>query len=548
MRGKVVILLVAWMLVTMVAGCGGAHRYDGRLVQADSLMPHDPDSALALVQGISPDSLPTPGDRAYRDLLLTQGRYKCYITATSDSDINRALAYYSHHSDEREKLTRAYIYKGAVMEELGYPDSAMTYYKNAEATVSSSDYANLGQINLRIAALYRKYYGNEEICFDKYHNALKYFKLTNNKHFQRICLFNMALCRAIARDDVCKVYLKRAHELAVQLNDSSAIFECEEFLCRYLSHNDSALNEAKQIGLKCLQNHSEYINLDILQDLSFVYAKLNLNDSARLYFDGLYVIDTSTIDVRCKMKHYWILSIMALNEGDTARSNYYSNLKSRISDSIDNNKTKNYIQRIENTGNKDQARNKDIIIFGLHKSIVILFLLAFVIFVSIIGFHFYREKRVYAIVKGIKKENLENHLALLNQINYKDTVITNFAQNMVTFIQVAIDASENDSPKVLRRKIKEALPDVANDDFWKALFSYLDKKYNNLISTIAQNPKISDVDLRFIGLSCFGFSYVELAITLGFTPTYVSKKRRMIAKKMGLKVPLQDFLSDMTKQ
>ncbi|MBQ9556370.1 MAG: tetratricopeptide repeat protein, partial [Muribaculaceae bacterium] len=118
MRGLLCVILTAVVLVAVVTGCGGARHYDGRLVAADSLMHDRPDSALALVEAVSADSLDGDGDRAYRDLLLTQARYRCYVPATSDSAINRALAYYLAHDGEREKLTRAYIYKGAVMEEL----------------------------------------------------------------------------------------------------------------------------------------------------------------------------------------------------------------------------------------------------------------------------------------------------------------------------------------------------------------------------------------------------------------------------------------------
>lgn len=45
--------MVIWLVVVLVAvvtGCGGAHRYDGRLVAADSLMRSNPDSALAILQ------------------------------------------------------------------------------------------------------------------------------------------------------------------------------------------------------------------------------------------------------------------------------------------------------------------------------------------------------------------------------------------------------------------------------------------------------------------------------------------------------------------
>ena len=131
-----------WVIVAMlvlgavVPSCSDAPRYDSRLTTADSLMRNNPDSALAIIEAVNRDSLTTEHDRAYRDLLLTQARYKAYIPATSDSDINRALSYYKQHPKEREKLTRAYLYKGAVMEELGFPDSAMIYYKHAEKTAA----------------------------------------------------------------------------------------------------------------------------------------------------------------------------------------------------------------------------------------------------------------------------------------------------------------------------------------------------------------------------------------------------------------------------
>ena len=150
---KLLGILLMLVLVAGVTGCDGLRRYDARLVRADSLMQPDPDSALAIVGAI--DSLAGDANLAYRDLLLTQARYKCYvdITAGDDSAITRAMAWYSAHGGEREKLTRAYLYKGAVMQELGHVDSAMYYYKTAEVTADPKDYANLGKIHTRIAAL-----------------------------------------------------------------------------------------------------------------------------------------------------------------------------------------------------------------------------------------------------------------------------------------------------------------------------------------------------------------------------------------------------------
>ena len=82
------------VLGAVVPGCDDVPRYDGRLTAADSLIHDHADSALTMLEALTPSDLATEGDRAYHDLLLTQARYKCYRPATSDSAINRALAYY----------------------------------------------------------------------------------------------------------------------------------------------------------------------------------------------------------------------------------------------------------------------------------------------------------------------------------------------------------------------------------------------------------------------------------------------------------------------
>ena len=84
-----VILVVLVVLGAVVPGCRHVESYDGRLVVADSLMRTNPDSALSLLESLnSPPAwgevapsdggggaaLATDGDRAYRDLLVTQAR------------------------------------------------------------------------------------------------------------------------------------------------------------------------------------------------------------------------------------------------------------------------------------------------------------------------------------------------------------------------------------------------------------------------------------------------------------------------------------------
>lgn len=539
-----VILLATLALVAVVTGCRGEVRYDARLTAADSLLATAPDSALALVEALDSAALATPGDRAYRDLLLTQARYKCYITATTDSAINRALAYYRAHGDEREKLTRAYIYKGAVMEELGLPDSAMLYYKHAEATAAPDDYINLGQINTRIADLYRKYFGDKEICFKKFEKALKYHRLSGNIRQQQNCYFNMAGCVGITGQEEPSKYFDKSLELALELEDTFLIVQSKELLARQLLNDETTRFEGKRIALECLHNYRYYVNIDLLLDLAYSYAIEGVKDSAVHY---LNIIDNTPIDQNIGQilhRSYSIHAIIAKNENDLKSYDFYTNKSKHISDSLTNNKLRYNIQHIENDKNENQLNSAKHENSLLQRTIIIVAIVFSVVSLVLLIIHFRKRRQVKAIIQELENVSIDKHETFLKQLEEKNNVIEQLVKNMVTFMQTSIEASETTSPKVIRERIKNTITDVADEGFWEELKKYLDKKYDGLITRLGCNPAISDKDLKFIELSCCGFSYVEIAITLNYSPKYVSQKRKVIAKKLNLSGNLQEYLKD----
>ena len=169
---------------------------------------------------------------------------------------------------------------------------------------------------------------------------------------------------------------------------------------------------------------------------------------------------------------------------------------------------------------------------------------AFAIIISLVAYyHYKRINRIKAIIQELKTANVNKHEALLEQIEAKDGVIEQFVKSMVSFMQTSIDASEHDSPSNIRKRIQQSISVIAdNEDFWNALRYHLDKNYNNIISTFAQNPRLDEKDLKLIELSCCGFNYLEIAIALDYTPNYISTKRKNIARKLGVWIPLQDYL------
>ena len=534
-----VVILAVVALVAGVTGCDSMRRYDARLAAADSLMRSAPDSALAIVQAVDRDSLASEGDRAYRDLLLTQARYRCYITATSDSDINRALAWYRAHSGEREKLTRALIYKGAVMEELGHPDSAMLYYKQAEANADEKDYFNLGQINTRIGSLYRYYYANEEICFDKYSKSLYYYRLAQDKQLEQNSLYNMAVCSTILNSEESKKYLKQALDLALELNDSSCIYRCQERLCILLALKESNYSEAKKIAHNCLNNFSGYVDNGLLLDMAYINACQGFNDSARYYL-GLVNEKELRTNSQNKIKRNLALAVIYKNDGDTAKSNFGNSIKSTITDSIDNNIEKYQIEHIEILKNNEFTVIKNQRIKDLRWIICFLAFLFLSLLTVLIIYHYHRVNYIKSIITAAKEADLNKHEELLYELKHKDTRISHYIENLVAFIQMAIDSSEHDSPKVIRKRLKEYIITVVNDDFWNELMTILNKRYDGIMTNLSQNSRLTENDLRFIGLMLCGFNYVEIAITMGYY--YISQKRIKIAKKLALKTSLQDYI------
>ena len=123
----------------------------------------------------------------FKALLYTQAQYKNFDSIPNDSLINIALHHYSDNHN-RELYTRALIYKGAVMQELGKEQEAMEWYKRAEDNASPDDYMNLGQANLRMAMLYALNYADNDETLEKERRALRYFRKAGSKSYELMCL------------------------------------------------------------------------------------------------------------------------------------------------------------------------------------------------------------------------------------------------------------------------------------------------------------------------------------------------------------------------
>ena len=552
MKNILSVIVVALALVAVVTGCGGMHRYDARLAAADSLMHDVPDSALALVQAVDPASLTREGDRAYRDLLLTQARYRCYITATSDSDINRALAYYRRHDGEREKLTRAYIYKGAVMEELGHPDSAMLYYKHAEATAAPTDYFNLGYVNMRMGSLYTDYYAFDGENINKYEIALDYLKQTDYQNYKRQCLNILGCQYRESHPQKAEEFLKNALSISQQLNDSLAIIEDSHALIVLYTYSKN-YNNALQL-IHSINNVGCPQDISLYTSIANVYSHLGLTDSAAIILNLALKKGISNDEERL----YYLESLREYEQacGNTTESLRLNLLYTHLSDSLLANEGKMVISKTENEFINNYQYNNTRNTHRLKQLLLLIALTALIILAVFAVIHILRLKKYQQIISELKKEsdtqiNTLNQLQEnINKLKIVDRPNKDFVDRQLELLRKITVACYYEPQNKLGKQLKDMLQfNEHNRQNWEGIYDYIDIEYNNIMSkTRIEYPLLNDRDLLLLALTCLGFSYIQIAIIMGYSnKTSIGTLKNRLATKMELDCSLNEYISGITE-
>ena len=536
-RLPVVILVMLVVLVAVVTGCSRVPHYDSRLVAADSLMRTLPDSTLALVEAVSPDS---------------QARYRCNIIATSDSDINRALAYYRSHPADREKFTRAYIYKGAVMEELGYPDSAMFYYKFAEATADKKDYFNLGYAKKRMGALYRDYYALDGKDIQKYEEALELLERTDNMHYRLVCMINLASLYRLKQSEKAERLLMQAKDMAREQADTANFIVCDQNLIAMYNYH-RRYHEAMPLIQEVLSlGRTGAIDMFFFTEAAGVYAAVGQTDSAE-YLLSL-IPDEPAGNTVNEISRLQCLSDIALAKRDTMTHLRLEQQANWINDSLLANDQLDQITFTEAQLDKTiaqqmQERQKK------HTSWLVAFFFAFIM----VGAFFYRRHihRYDRIIADFKQQSDSqlNDLEVLSRniekLQIQDSQLKNFISSHLGLMREMIEACYHAPRTVLSDDIQRIVKlQKGNKDSWEKLYNYIDIEYHHIMTETRRNyPQLNDRDMLLLALTCLGYSCAQIAIIFGYAnASTIGGNRQRLAKKMGLSSTLNEYINKFQQQ
>ena len=565
----VVLLVMLLALGAVVPGCRHVPQYYSRLTAADSLLRTNPDSALAIVDALAADSLTTEADLAYHALLLTQACYKCYkdITTGDDSDINRALAYYKKHPAEREKLTRAYIYKGAVMEELGHPDSAMLYYKTAEATAAPDDYFNLGYVKMRIANLYQDQKSQDSTAIIYLKQAIYYFENTRDTNYLISCYGDLGKLCGIRYPDSTEYYLKHAINLAQQFN-STKQYTYKSTLAGFYFYYYKDYPQAKDLAVDVMSNGSEHCKeRQFYYYAALSYVRMGMVDSSKLVLNAT----PAPVDAVDSMNRYQVIAEIAESENDMVSYGLNMSQSKEAKIQIITNSKESKLKTVESEFDRKQVERQESVAANHNFRLTIALSVAIILLLLLFGLILRLKRRLYRNrqerievekvlnaqitelnerqqyleqIQGGVSELVKFRIDALNElfesIRFKSKIDNNRARSIISLSSVIIDL--NDAYRIIHIKL--------SDRFWERMKRSVDGEYKGIVSFIEKNyPDLTTKDIRLFCLLCANVPAQIIKMCMNYTNVKsVSNNRSFfIKKKLGLDMTLNEFIDHYMK-
>lgn len=239
-----------------------------------------PDSALSVLESISfPQELPR-ADRALYALLLTQARYKNYITLEDDSLIKTAVEYYGDRK-KSVRAAKAHYYWGATYRDRGYTSFAVEEYLAAIRLMPVKD-EFLAMIYDNLAECYEED-GLYDVAIDSYRAAYQILKgkndqtyplrgiagihLLQNKNDSALCYYQQALDCALAVQDsdlIGALY----HDFATVYNEEKKYIQAD----KYVSQAIEIMGDEKSANA-CLLKAKILLNLNELDSAGYFFNK-----------------------------------------------------------------------------------------------------------------------------------------------------------------------------------------------------------------------------------------------------------------------------------
>ena len=528
-------LLIAILLLTTGCNRPTPTTLCNELLQAEELMYPAPDSALHILQGMTPpvDEL----NRATWALLLTQARYKCFVDQ-SDSLVNVAYDYFIKGEDAQRKALTLY-HKAVLYKEQNQLDKALPYYLQASEEIKlTEDYrlAYLIYSHIGITYAHRNLHGYSIQYCEK---ANEYALLSDDSYYITESYNSLARAYSAQKDYHNAItYYDKALE-TVGNNTRIKIFILQEKLGLYIRLNDydiaqSIVNELKQFKL----------STEGFQVLGHFYMKFNQQDSAYVYLNKALV----TNNIYTLSNVYKLLYIISKNRNDVEKIVEYSDEVLKINDSINKIDRNKALIEMQEKYNEQRVRDELTTQMLLQKQrtwtivgIGMVVLITTVLFVA----YRIRLRNKERIARLAEAEDRIDTLSRMLEEAQKATSEEEKDQaffKRILLQQLGVIRLVANTPTAQNQALLRRLAEIGNDTapaeeliVWSDLYPIINRLFDNFHTRLMQRfgSVLTDKEVQTCCLVCAGFSTKEIAVITRQAISTVYVRKTSARRKMG---------------
>ena len=530
-------LLIAILL--LITGCNQPTQTAlcNELLQAEELMYPAPDSALHILQGMTP-----PADelnRATWALFLTQAKYKCDVVQ-SDSLVNVAYDYFMKGDDAQRKALALY-HIGALYREKNQLDKALPFYLQASEEIKVTKDYQLGHlINIHICLIYvyRKLYQYaEEYCT----KAMDYALLANDNYYISHSYLNMARIYSVQTDYIKSIECyKKALDIANLIEEqerrnlliSTELTEISNVYI-YMKEYDNALTEIK----KAISIDSTKQQLLVAGHL---YYRKNQVDSAYFFLeqvltsDNIYTVKTA----------YQILYALSKKQKDYERFVNYASKLRVVTDSINTIARNQALIEMQEKYNEQRVRDELTTQMLLQKQRTWTIIGIGVLVLLFVAYRI-RLRNKERITRLAEAEDRIDTLSRMLEEAQKATSEEEKDQaffKRILLQQLGVIRLVANTPTAQNQALLRRLAEIGNDEapaeeliVWSDLYPIIDRLFDNFHTRLMQRfgSVLTDKEVQTCCLVCAGFSTKEIAVITRQAIGTVYVRKSSARQKMG---------------
>ena len=512
----------------------GCSLVPNELKIAEKLIDTAPDSALHILQHLSPDKYKSDESRALYGLLMIHALDNKKLPLKSDSSLDFSIEYYKNHK-VGDRLAMCYLYKGRFYKyKLQYEKAMSFYLKALDAINDERDFALLGRVNFDMGDIYNVQ-NDFSLARQKYKTAYGYLKQTQLQPQAFYSLLNIGRTYHAAKQyKNAQVHYQRIFSQAKDSLQKGALFQEMGLNYSDFKKPDSALFYYRKILNYPYISNNRALRNYLLADLFFSLKQV---DSAFIYASNSFKYES---DIRIQRECYRILTNSEYLRGNMSQMSFYMNKYVQLGDSlrkVDAQTKGSYIETMHDTKLEFiKTKNK----LGYLVGIIILGILAV----------FFVIRRLRKRSKMQLQEKEETHLQ--QKAGYHQEVLFKKRDALQTKIENK-KAAQSAQWKIagldqrckMDLQLYEELLHFSDIPFF---YKEMDTVLNNLVTKLQTGyPTLNTKEVQWCCLHLLNISVVDIMLLLGYNVEGLKKMRQRLAKKVNVHYvsQLDNFLNNM---